>query len=53
MNENKICPNCGAENKHLNLVETQGTYICSSCRCVINAVSNEVVDTDRPDSITK
>ena len=47
MDETKICPNCGTENKHLDLVETHGTYICSNCRKVINAANDEVVDTDQ------
>ncbi len=53
MEENKVCPNCGTENKHLNLVETRGIYICSKCRKVINAVNNEIVDTDQLESTKK
>lgn len=53
MDENKVCPNCGTENKHLNLVETQGMYICSNCRKVINAANDEVVDTDQLESAKK
>lgn len=51
MDENKVCPYCGTENKHLNLIETQGTYICSNCRKIINAVNDEVLDTDSPESV--
>ena len=25
------CPNCGTEQKHLNLEETEGSFICSKC----------------------
>lgn len=25
------CPNCGAEQKGLDLTETNGSYICSKC----------------------
>lgn len=50
MDENKVCPNCGTENKHLNLIETQGIYICCNCRKIINAANNEIVDTDQPES---
>lgn len=53
MDKNKVCPNCGTENKHLNLDETQGFYICSHCRKVINATTNEIVDTDQPEPIKK
>ena len=28
---NQKCPKCGAEQKGLDLVETDGTYICSNC----------------------
>ena len=26
-----ICPNCKAEQKGLNLDETEGSYVCSKC----------------------
>lgn len=29
---NVICPNCGAEQKGLNLDETEGSFVCSKCR---------------------
>lgn len=28
---NKICPNCKTEQKGLDLIETDGSYICSKC----------------------
>ena len=31
MEYNVKCPNCGAEQKHLNLEETEGSYVCSKC----------------------
>ena len=31
MEYNVICPNCNAEQKHLNLEETEGSYVCSKC----------------------
>ena len=31
MEYNVICPNCKAEQKHLNLEETEGSYVCSKC----------------------
>lgn len=45
----KICPNCGTENKGLDLVETQGVYICYSCKKVINAADDSIMDTDQPE----
>ena len=29
---NKICPNCGTEQKGLNLKETNGSFVCSKCK---------------------
>ncbi len=28
---NVNCPICGTEQKHLNLEETEGSYVCSKC----------------------
>ncbi len=49
----KVCPNCGAENKGLNLVETNGIFICSNCKKVIDATDNKILDTDQPENIKK
>lgn len=43
----KVCPNCGTENKGLDLVETQGIYICSNCKKVIDATNDKILDTDQ------
>lgn len=50
MAEKRICPKCGAENKGLDLVETQGVYICCNCKRIIDAKTNEVLDTDKSES---
>lgn len=50
MSENKICPNCMTENKGLDLIETEGIYICSKCKKLINTKINEVLDSDKTDS---
>jgi transposase-like protein len=31
MSYNIKCPECGAEQKNLNLEETNGSYVCSKC----------------------
>ncbi len=31
MEYNVKCPNCDAEQKHLNLDETDGSFVCSKC----------------------
>ena len=43
----KVCPNCGTENKGLDLVETKGIFIC------IDATDNKILDTDQPEEIKK
>lgn len=35
MSTNTICPKCGMLQKGLNLEETNGLYICSSCQAEI------------------
>ena len=47
----KVCPNCGTENKGLDLVETKGIFICSNCKKVIDATDNKILDTDQPEEI--
>lgn len=47
MSETKICPNCGTKNKGLDLVETQGVYICCQCRKIIDAKTGIIVDDDK------
>lgn len=49
----KKCPNCGTENKGLDLVETQGIYICSTCKKVIDAANDKILDTDQPETVKK
>ena len=49
----KICPNCGTENKGLDLVETHGIYICSNCKKVIDAMNDKILDTDQPEAVKK
>ncbi len=49
----KKCPNCGTENKGLDLVETQGIYICSNCKKVIDAANDKILDTDQPETVKK
>lgn len=34
--ENKKCPYCGAENKNLNLKESDGLYECCNCGKVVD-----------------
>lgn len=46
MAETKICPNCETINEKLDLEETQGVYICSKCKKLIDAKKNEVVAED-------
>lgn len=36
------CPNCGEEQKGLNLKETGGTFICSHCEKLIKINLNEL-----------
>ena len=49
----KKCPNCGTENKGLDLVETQGIYICSNCKKVIDTAGDKILDTDQPETVKK
>jgi len=49
----KICPNCGTENNGLDLVETQGIYICSNCKKVIDTAGDKILDTDQPETVKK
>ncbi len=46
MTETKYCPNCGAENKGVDLVETEGVYICYLCRKVVDSKTDTIVDVD-------
>lgn len=46
----EVCPNCGTENIGLDLVETQGIYICSKCKKIIDARTDKVLDTDKGES---
>ena len=50
MPDKKICPECGAENKGMDLDETQGIYICYNCRKVIDAKTDMIVDEDKIES---
>lgn len=49
----KTCPNCGTENKDLDLVETHGIYVCSKCRKVIDAENDKILDMDQPETAKK
>lgn len=51
MAETKICPNCGTINEKLDLEETQGVYICSKCKKLIDTKTNKAVDTDSNESM--
>lgn len=42
MAETKICPNCGTINEKLDLEETQGVYICSKCKKLIDTKTNRL-----------
>ena len=50
MSETKICPNCGTINEKLDLEETQGVYICSKCKKLIDAKTDQVIDIDKNSS---
>ncbi len=39
---NVRCPNCGAEQRGLDLEETEGSYICSNCGEHINVNLNDL-----------
>ena len=54
---NKICPNCGTEQKGLNLKETNGSFVCSKCKRhfvvdgdAIKDVTNEQSENNRTES---
>lgn len=38
MQYNEKCPICGAENKHLNLDETNGWFECEKCGSIVNTL---------------
>lgn len=51
MLETKTCPNCGTINKGLDLVETQGVYVCNNCKRIIDTMvgkteSDQDIDVD-------
>ena len=39
--ENKKCPYCGAENKNLNLSESEGLYECCNCGKVVDTKADK------------
>lgn len=49
MTETRNCPNCGAENKGLDLVETEGIYICHKCKKIIDSHTDTIIDGDQSD----
>lgn len=40
MQSNEKCPICGTENKGLNLVETNGWFICEKCGSEVNNLTH-------------
>lgn len=45
--ENKKCPYCGAENKNLNLSESDGLYECCNCGKVVDTKTDKVAAESR------
>ncbi len=45
--ENKKCPYCGAENRNLNLSESDGLYECSNCGKVVDTKTDKVAAESR------